>query len=647
MNNSLSYADISSGYRFIKNGSAFEHYFPKPDRKDDIKIFDGDVDDTVGLMRRVVWTYINDTAKIAPVLKRNSVKDTCQSVWEFTYKHLQYKFDRQGLEQLRRPARSWAERKTGVDCDCMSIFISSILTNLQIPHSFRITKYSKPSWQHVYVVVPDKSGTIVLDAVVSRFNYEKPYKAKKDYVMDLKGIDVAVLSGYDDNDALSEALFGFDLGNNDDELGAVSQEEQLAAIYRHLVTTRNAVAKNPRLVAGVDDPQGFLKMLDYAITYWHTDKRQEALDNLTRFEDQLNIKNGFAGDDDLFGDDDEGIYGDLTGYTDLDELGFIKPKKLFKNIGKAVKKVGATAGKGIKAVGKGVAKAAKVVGKTILKFNPLTIAARAGFLLAVRLNMKKMASKIKWGYATQQQAAQKKISAADWQKSKNALSKIEKLYVSKLQGSASSLKNAVLKGKAGNLNGIIEYVEDFSEFQGLGILPAAALAAAIPLIAAAMKILKETGLIKPGENTDTNNLEQELDSSSTSVMQSIEAEDPEIRQVPQTGVAVQTAQAALVPYQAASPMPAPASGGGVMDFIKANPIPSLVIGGVVAFGAYQLLKPKSTGVNGLGDVDGLDGTKKRSRKRKTKTASKPKAAKKKPAKKKAVAKGSIRRIKLF
>ena len=64
----------------------------------------------------------------------------------------QYKLDKKGLEQLRRPARTWADRKSGVDCDCMSIFASSILTNLQIPHKFRITKYSQDSWQHVYVI---------------------------------------------------------------------------------------------------------------------------------------------------------------------------------------------------------------------------------------------------------------------------------------------------------------------------------------------------------------------------------------------------------------------------------------------------------------------------------------------------------------
>ena len=145
---------VTSGYRSIKDGSRFNAYFPPPDERDRVIINDGEVTDTVELMEKVVWKYLDDTKRIAPLLQRSSTIETCQAIWEFVYQFIQYKLDKRGLEQLRRPARSWAERSTGVDCDCMSIFVSSILTNLQIPHSFRITKYSNDSWQHVYVIVP-------------------------------------------------------------------------------------------------------------------------------------------------------------------------------------------------------------------------------------------------------------------------------------------------------------------------------------------------------------------------------------------------------------------------------------------------------------------------------------------------------------
>jgi hypothetical protein len=244
-------------------------------------------------MEKVVWKYLDDTKRIAPLLMRPSTLETCKAIWDFMYSFIQYKLDKRGLEQLRRPARSWAERATGVDCDCMSIFASSILTNLKIPHSFRITKYSQDSWQHVYVIVPIKgaNNNCVIDAVVSEFNYEKKYTDKMDYNMNLKGINVAVLSGVSGNDhydaVMATSLSGIGLG-------ATTNQSDLDKLYQNIVSTRNAVAQNPSLVSTVDDPQALIKMLDYAIQYWYTDKRNEALDILAKNEAQLNLQNGVA-----------------------------------------------------------------------------------------------------------------------------------------------------------------------------------------------------------------------------------------------------------------------------------------------------------------------------------------------------------------
>jgi len=140
---------ITSGYRVIRTGDEYNKYFPKPQAQDRIIIEDGEVGDTVDLMKRVVWKYIDDTKGIAPVLKGKTLNETCENTWNFLYHHIQYKLDERGLEQLRRPARSWSDRKSGIDCDCFSIFASSILTNLKVPHSFRITKYGGSQFQHV------------------------------------------------------------------------------------------------------------------------------------------------------------------------------------------------------------------------------------------------------------------------------------------------------------------------------------------------------------------------------------------------------------------------------------------------------------------------------------------------------------------
>ena len=565
---------VTSGYRAIKDGSRYNTYFPPPDERDRVIIKDGEVTDTVELMEKVVWKYLDDTKRIAPLLMRPSTLETCQAIWEFIHNFIQYKLDQRGLEQLRRPARSWAERATGVDCDCMSIFTSSILTNLKIPHSFRITKYSQDSWQHVYVIVPiaGANNYCVIDAVVSEFNYEKKYTDKMDYPMNLKGINVAVLSGISGNDHY-EAVMATSLSGIG--LGATTNQSDLDKLYQNLVATRNAVAQNPSLVSTVDDPQALIKMLDYAIQYWYTDKRNEALDILAKNEAQLNLQNGVNTMNGLNYDPD-----DLA-------LSGINVKGFFTNVKKTVKTVGQKVGQ-----------AAKVAVKAVVKYNPLSIAARGGFLLAMKLNLGKMASKLKWAYGTQQQAAAKNVSASTWQKSKDALVKVEKLFADKLQGSRDALKNAILKGRAGNLSGYVE--EQMSGYLG-DPASATVIAAAAPVIIATIKILKESGLIGKDENLDMNTLTSEVsaDPGAADAAAEFQQTDPNAIEKMAMTTNPETSLAPATTSNDTSTTPK-ASGGGIMNFIKTNPVPAAIGGGLLVFGIYQLMKPKkkATGLSG-------------------------------------------------
>lgn len=565
---------VTSGYRAIKDGSRYNSYFPPPDERDRVIIKDGEVTDTVELMEKVVWKYLDDTKRIAPLLMRPSTHETCQAIWEFIHNFIQYKLDQRGLEQLRRPARSWAERATGVDCDCMSIFTSSILTNLKIPHSFRITKYSQDSWQHVYVIVPTPGSNnyCVIDAVVSEFNYEKKYTDKMDYNMNLKGINVAVLSGVSGNDHY-EAVMATSLSGIG--LGATTNQSDLDKLYQNLVATRNAVAQNPSLVSTVDDPQALIKMLDYAIQYWYTDKRNEALDILAKNEAQLNLQNGVNTMNGLNYDPD-----DLA-------LSGINVKGFFTNVKKTVKTVGQKVGQ-----------AAKVAVKAVVKFNPLSIAARGGFLLAMKLNLGKMASKLKWAYGTQQQAAAKNVSAGTWQKSKDALVKVERLFADKLQGSRDALKNAILKGRAGNLSGYVE--EQMSGYLG-DPASATVIAAAAPVIIATIKILKESGLIGKDENLDMNTLTSEVSSDPGAADAAAEFQQTDPNAIEKMALTTQP-ESSLAPATTSNdPSATPkATSGGIMNFIKTNPVPAVIGGGLLAFGIYQLVKPKkkATGLSG-------------------------------------------------
>jgi len=624
--------DISSGQRNIRNdGAQYDVYFPKADAKDKIVFEDGEVEDTIKMIERVVWTYIKDTKKISTILSKGNTEATLSAIWEFLYYNIQYKLDKDGLEQLRRPARAWMDRISGIDCDCFSIFCSSILCNLGIPHSFRITKYSKAHWQHIYVIVPkgNNNGYWTVDAVLGQFNYEKPFTQKMDYPMSLNGINIAVLSGFGAdnttenlpfiqtekqndyvqlsggivmnqetnyqqyNRALNATLFAHDLqglGLIDGEhqlLGAISNRDLEDGLYKYLLATRQAIAENPAtaMVAGYNQ-QDILKMLDYAIQYWYSDKREQALGQLMLNEQYLNQMKGLGSlehilsDDELYGDDDI-----LFGYDEEEGLGRAKKAKAVKPT-KAAKKAQKAASPKPKQKGffKKVGNGLKKVGKGIVRFNPATIAARNGFLLALKTNVGKLSERLKWAYATPQQAQAKKVSPATIGKAKNAVAKIEKLFT-KIGGKPDNLRKAILSSKRGRLN-------------GLGAAPAAAaIAAATPIIVAAINAMKSSGLVAPNEPVDITSTGEDEGVSFETNDEIIYPEESEAVEISEDSGEVFMEGLGNIT-------------SGVIQFTQNNPMLGIAIGGTVAYGIYHFMNQGSS-TSKAKTVKALSGTSKK------------------------------------
>ncbi|MDO9187392.1 MAG: hypothetical protein Q7W13_15365 [Bacteroidia bacterium] len=204
----------------VKSGKEYDHLFPRAMLTTITKKEGATVADTIRFIPQVVRDTLFHTEKIAKVLKGNNVRETCSNIWHFVYDHIAYKKDEDGKEQVRSPARAWHDRGNiqGVDCDCYSVFISSILSNLKIRHKLRITKYKEDRFQHIYPIVPSSDGSyITIDCVVRNFDYEEPYSEKKDTNMDLeylngvndtsnyKNIDTIDLVGiFDDSQAMSD-----------------------------------------------------------------------------------------------------------------------------------------------------------------------------------------------------------------------------------------------------------------------------------------------------------------------------------------------------------------------------------------------------------------------------------------------------------
>ncbi|HRX97731.1 MAG TPA: hypothetical protein P5514_12360 [Bacteroidales bacterium] len=682
--------------RKIKSGDQFDHLFPKPDYKDTL-LQEGNVYDTLLLMGDYIQKYKTDTAKIAPILRGKTLEETLRNDWNFVYHHIQYKLDTPGVEELRRPARSWAERKTGVDCDCYTIFLCTLLLNQGIEPVIRIVQIPPAtSFHHVYPIVykNGRSGAYyTLDAVLDRFNEEKPFSKKQDYSMNDLGIPIKGLHGIPVN-IMSDS-------KSDDE------------ILARLVATKDIVESYPASIAPFENPERFLQELKYAIKNWNTPNRSKALEILANRENQLNEIHPLNGlieevddlDDmtrvqveavaDLLSGDHYGLEGVVNGeelgkflrskhrklvlreaglkrnlkhtpkrfhhhlkrkinrisklkdrieqvkaldeqgkekaaqlirktyhipevtriqknnsqdsessenlaprqsfdvapivnnefqeydtavsfedenpsnlylpadsyledpydewmeliedYLDdiedieddiaLDEISEInglgmvelgafwhkrekrlklKQKRQEKRLTKAQKKGKTKQATRLKTkleknkikqqdpqkwkevrtawrkdnnrgFWNGIQKAGQGAINALVKYNPVSIAARNGFLAALKLNVKKISSRLKWGYASKEQAIKHGMSAQRWQQSKQALAKVEDLFVKKTKGSKTALKNAILKGGKG-LNG--------PALAGPEL--AAMAAAATPLIIAAVKILQQSGILDPG-----------------------------------------------------------------------------------------------------------------------------------------------------
>ncbi len=607
MNNDISLLGfVTAGARTIEDGKRYENLFPIADGGRTLLNNNGSVEDTVFLMGDFIKKFKSDTANLAPLLKGNSLRENCGNVWSFLYNNIQYKLDTPGEEQLRRPARLWADRHTGGDCDCMSIFVGTILLNLGIRFKIRIARYEgKQGFQHVYIIVPvDTFNYYTIDGVVSQFDYEKPYAQIKDYTMEQLGIPIIGLSGIDD--MLMEGV------------GATPLEKD---VYQHLLQTRQYIKDHPGAISMIDHEPGFLKMLDYAIDNFNTANRDKAFEILARYEAEINKLNGIE-DDDLLGvHEDDDYLGGLTDQDDFegideddvygfDGLGRAKrskserkqQRKEKRTAKKAERKENKAKNKQERKKAKGffrkVGVALKQGGKKFIKLNPAVIAMRNSFLLAMKINLFNIASKLKWGYATPEEAKKAGISDDQYNRSKKAVAQVEKLFSQKAGGSKVSLRKNILNSKKAQINGLGD----------LGVAQAA-IATAIPMITAVLKMLKDNGLLskKQADDIEAKVDSGELPSTDAKDLEAIANEEAVSDSAEESASSSSSSGASSTTEsapEAAQDDNSSQNGADdkkdflktITDFAKEHPI---FITGIALAGAYAFIPPLRNSVNSM------------------------------------------------
>lgn len=518
---------VAAGVRNIKPGTEYDKFFGAPERKDPYWP-KGSVYNTLEFMQRIVANTTDQTKAISKHLAAQSLNETCKNIWSFLYNHIQYKEDLRNVEQLRSPNRAWADRKTGIDCDCFSIFISSILTNLGINHALRITEYdSKGYFQHVYVVIPKDSKSLsgrgtyhVIDPVLDQYDYEKPFSKKHDKVM----IRHQYLNG------VGSTAFGAEFDQLQG-LGNATTEDVNESMRLHLMNTLQVLKDNPRAVVNVVDPLVFKAQVEYLLDNWRNPvARMAALEELAEMEDrgENSPKGTVSG---LGCACRTGIapsmpkeialkkvavlaerrkanpviipatyqrgnmvnnpklhslcqaYSSSPSMNGLNGKFFDKIKSVVQNTTQKVQTavqntkakvqtVVQNTKEKVQATVQKVGTAVKTAAKAIVQQNPVTISIRGGVLLAMKTNVFKMADRIKWGYLTEADAVKRGFDVAEWRKVKSALDQTISAF-EKLGGKPENLKNAILTGKSGGLSGT-----------GLGVVAATGLMAAASAVIA-------------------------------------------------------------------------------------------------------------------------------------------------------------------
>lgn len=140
--------------------------------------------------------YYRQVARLAQHLKASDALQTAFNIWHFLHTNVRYNYDAPGLEEIRVPARVWADRFSGVDCDCLAVFTACLLLNLGYRPQFEIVGFdNSPKYSHIYVTLDGYP----IDRVLPSF-LDRPKNITKTKIMD---IPVYQLSGCDLHGGLS------------------------------------------------------------------------------------------------------------------------------------------------------------------------------------------------------------------------------------------------------------------------------------------------------------------------------------------------------------------------------------------------------------------------------------------------------------
>lgn len=215
-----------------------------------------------------------DAKKIAHLFDGGNIYSTCKNIWEFLKYRVPYSVEPGNFQSTKTLSRFIYDAKHGSgknDCKHFSNFTGSVLDALNYDFKYRFAGYSRyhnyPT--HVYVVAFDELGNeILVDAVISAFDTEKPYTIKIDKKPNNK-MSLYKLSGTDEPQ----------VGNVFKRIKKTAQKA-VKAVAQPVKAVANAI-KQGALTLGLAIPRNaFLLLLRFNVHGWATGLSRMSWDRL-------------------------------------------------------------------------------------------------------------------------------------------------------------------------------------------------------------------------------------------------------------------------------------------------------------------------------------------------------------------------------
>lgn len=225
-----------------------------------------------------------EAKRIAHLFDAGNAYGTCLKIWNFLKYNVPYVVEPSNSQTTKTLSRMlWdAKRGKGNDCKHYSGFTGAILDALGYKFKYRFTGYSDyiPTATHVYCVCNEKNNEIIIDAVLSGFDVEKPYKFKIDKKMSLyklSGIETDAEIGNWFKRAANAVSQGV---KNVSDFAGDKARQAANAIKKEAQIIANQVASATKTVGLAIPRNAFLLLLRFNVKGWASGLKDKNMNQL-------------------------------------------------------------------------------------------------------------------------------------------------------------------------------------------------------------------------------------------------------------------------------------------------------------------------------------------------------------------------------